>query len=70
MRESALTGEAEAVNKQAKLILPEETDLGDRINLVFQGTEVVQGRAKVLVSNTGMANRTRQNCCHVAVGGK
>ncbi|MDZ8106630.1 MAG: cation-translocating P-type ATPase [Nostoc sp. DedQUE12a] len=54
VRESALTGEAEAVNKQAKLNLPEETDLGDRINLVFQGTEVVQGRGKVLVTNTGM----------------
>ncbi|MBD2677852.1 MULTISPECIES: cation-translocating P-type ATPase [Nostoc] len=54
VRESALTGEAEAVNKQATLNLPEETDLGDRINLVFQGTEVVQGRAKVLVTNTGM----------------
>ncbi len=54
IRESALTGEAEAVNKQAVLILPEETSLGDRLNLVFQGTEVVQGRAKVLVTNTGM----------------
>ncbi len=54
VRESALTGEAEAVNKQATISLPEETDLGDRINLVFQGTEVVQGRAKVLVTNTGM----------------
>lgn len=54
VRESALTGEAVAANKQAKLTLPEETDLGDRVNLVFQGTEVVQGRAKVLVTNTGM----------------
>jgi P-type Ca2+ transporter type 2C len=54
VRESALTGEAEAVNKQVELVLPEETSLGDRINLVFQGTEVVQGRAKVLVTNTGM----------------
>jgi P-type Ca2+ transporter type 2C len=54
VRESALTGEAEAVNKQAKLTLPEETSLGDRINLLFQGTEIVQGRAKVLVTNTGM----------------
>ncbi|MDZ8077852.1 MAG: cation-translocating P-type ATPase [Nostoc sp. DcaGUA01] len=54
VRESALTGEAEAVNKQATLNLPEETDLGDRINSVFQGTEVVQGRGKVLVTNTGM----------------
>ncbi|MBD2777703.1 cation-translocating P-type ATPase [Iningainema tapete] len=54
IRESALTGEAEAVNKRAKMALPEETSLGDRINLVFQGTEVVQGRGKVLVTNTGM----------------
>jgi P-type Ca2+ transporter type 2C len=54
IRESALTGEAEAVNKQAQLILPGETSLGDKINLVFQGTEVVQGRGKVLVTDTGM----------------
>jgi P-type Ca2+ transporter type 2C len=54
IRESALTGEAEAVNKNAELQLPEETSLGDRINLVYQGTEVVQGRAKVLVTKTGM----------------
>jgi P-type Ca2+ transporter type 2C len=54
VRESALTGEAHAASKQATLKLPEETDLGDRINLVFQGTEVLQGRAKVLVTNTGM----------------
>ncbi|MBN3883258.1 MAG: cation-translocating P-type ATPase [Nostoc sp. JL34] len=54
VRESALTGEAEAVNKQASLKLPEDTSLGDRLNVVFQGTEVVQGRGKVLVTNTGM----------------
>ncbi|WP_337885431.1 cation-translocating P-type ATPase [Fischerella thermalis] len=54
IRESALTGEAEAVNKQAETTLPEETGIGDRINSVFQGTEVVQGRGKVLVTNTGM----------------
>ena len=54
IRESALTGEAEAVNKRVEIKLPEETALGDRINLVFQGTEVVQGRAKVLVTHTGM----------------
>ena len=54
IRESALTGEAEAVNKRVEAKLPEETSLGDRINLVFQGTEVVQGRGKVLVTHTGM----------------
>ncbi|MEQ9668044.1 cation-translocating P-type ATPase [Coleofasciculus sp. G2-EDA-02] len=54
IRESALTGEANAVNKQATVTLAEDTPLGDRINLVFQGTEVVQGRGTVLVAATGM----------------
>jgi P-type Ca2+ transporter type 2C len=54
VRESALTGEAHAVEKQAELYLPEDTALGDRINLVFQGTEIVQGRAKAIVTGTGM----------------
>nr|MDJ0775750.1 HAD-IC family P-type ATPase [Mastigocoleus sp. MO_167.B18] len=54
VRESALTGEAEAVNKHAKKPLSEESSLGDRVNMVFQGTEVLQGRGKVLVTGTGM----------------
>ncbi|MEG4812004.1 cation-transporting P-type ATPase [Microcoleus sp. F8-D3] len=54
VRESALTGEALAVTKQADLELPEDASLGDRLNLIFQGTEVVQGRAKAIVTNTGM----------------
>lgn len=54
VRESALTGEALAVTKQAELELPEDASLGDRLNVIFQGTEVVQGRAKAIVTNTGM----------------
>ncbi|HBB30321.1 MAG TPA: magnesium-transporting ATPase [Cyanobacteria bacterium UBA9273] len=54
VREAALTGEAEAVNKQPRVQLDEDAALGDRINMVFQGTEVIQGRAKVLVTNIGM----------------
>ncbi len=54
VRESALTGEAQAVEKQAEIKVPEDTPLGDRLNLVFQGTEVTQGRAKVVVTKTGM----------------
>ncbi|HEY9650024.1 MAG TPA: HAD-IC family P-type ATPase, partial [Coleofasciculaceae cyanobacterium] len=38
IRESALTGEAHAVDKEVNLHLAEDTPLGDRINLVFQGT--------------------------------
>lgn len=54
IREAALTGEALAVNKQSDQVLPADTELGDRINLVFTGTEVVQGRGTVLVTGTGM----------------
>ncbi|MEK0189507.1 magnesium-transporting ATPase, partial [Microcoleus anatoxicus PTRS2] len=54
VRESALTGEALAVTKEADLELAENASLGDRLNLIFQGTEVVQGRAKAIVTNTGM----------------
>jgi P-type Ca2+ transporter type 2C len=54
VRESALTGEAQAVNKQAQVSLATDAPLGDRLNLVYQGTEVLQGRGTVLVTSTGM----------------
>jgi Ca2+-transporting ATPase len=54
IRESALTGESHAVEKQADIQVAEETGLGDRVNSVYQGTEVSQGRAKVIVTGTGM----------------
>ena len=54
IRESALTGEAQAVSKRVETELPAETSLGDRINLVYQGTEVLQGRATAVVTGTGM----------------
>lgn len=54
IREAALTGEAQAVNKQVDIDLDEETSLGDRINLVYQGTEVIQGRGTAVITGTGM----------------
>ncbi|MGF1481437.1 MAG: cation-translocating P-type ATPase [Cyanophyceae cyanobacterium] len=54
VREAALTGEAEAVVKQPHVQLDEGVPLGERINSVYQGTEVLQGRGKVLVTNIGM----------------
>ena len=44
VREAALTGEALPVTKQADVVLPVDTELGDRVNLGFMGTEVIQGR--------------------------
>ncbi|MEN8445998.1 MAG: HAD-IC family P-type ATPase, partial [Cyanobacteria bacterium J06555_13] len=55
VRESALTGEATAVGKQAQLTLAKEVALAEQKNLAFQGTEVVHGRGKLLVTRTGMA---------------
>lgn len=54
IREAALTGESNAVTKEVTVTLPENTSLGDRVNLVYQGTEVILGRAKVVVTKTGM----------------
>lgn len=53
-RESALTGEATGVEKQAQEKLSPDASLADRKNLVFQGTEIVHGRGKMLVTRTGM----------------
>lgn len=54
IREAALTGESEAIHKQPGLTLTNDAALGDRINLVFQSTDVLQGRGTVLVTRTGM----------------
>jgi len=55
IRESALTGEAQAVSKYiSPQGLDRDTPLGDRHNMVFSGTEVVNGRAKAVVTSTGM----------------
>ena len=54
IRESALTGEAQATSKEPGEELAEDAPLGDRVNLVYQGTEVLQGRGTVVVTRTGM----------------
>jgi len=51
--EAALTGESAPVNKDI-LAIPEETQLNDRLNMVFTGTAVVYGRGKAVVTSTGM----------------
>ncbi len=51
--EAALTGESVPVDKHINE-LPEETSLNDKRNTVFTGTIVVYGRAKALVTTTGM----------------
>ena len=52
--ESALTGESEAVDKDAGVTLPAATALGDRADMVFMGTSVATGTARAVVTATGM----------------
>ncbi len=52
--ESTLTGEATAVTKDADVVLDLDASLGDRLNLIFNGTQIVKGRAKAIVTKTGM----------------
>ncbi|HTL88334.1 MAG TPA: cation-translocating P-type ATPase [Leptolyngbya sp.] len=54
VREAALTGEAEAVSKNANANVKADAMPADRINMTYQGTEVVQGRGTILVTGTGM----------------
>jgi len=52
--EASLTGESEAVLKDVAT-LPEPVALGDRINMVFNGTAVTRGRGTAVVTGTGMS---------------
>ena len=52
--ESALTGESDAVEKQAITLGQDDIPLGDRENMVFMGTSVATGQGSAVVVATGM----------------
>jgi Ca2+-transporting ATPase len=54
-QEASLTGESTPVSKHAKTLERIDTALADRVNMVFMGTSVVSGKARALVSSTGMS---------------
>jgi magnesium-transporting ATPase (P-type) len=54
VQEASLTGESVAVRKDSAT-LREPAALGDRLNMVFKGTAVVQGTGRAVVTATGMA---------------
>lgn len=54
VEESSLTGESHAVDKDANCILPPDTLLGERSNLVLSSSIVTYGRGAAIVTATGM----------------
>ncbi len=54
IEESALTGESEACEKDAGLVLNENTVLNDRKNMAYMGSVVTYGRGKGVVTSCGM----------------
>jgi Ca2+-transporting ATPase len=55
VNESALTGEAMPVHKDAQLLIPPLAGLSDRRNMVYRGTAVTGGSGTALITATGMA---------------
>jgi Ca2+-transporting ATPase len=53
VNESSLTGESLAVDKKID-VLPQDTPLAERKNMIFMGTSVAYGRGLALVVETGM----------------
>lgn len=54
MREAALTGEATTVGKTIDPLSKPDAPLGDRVNMLYMGTEVTHGRGTAVVTGTGM----------------
>ena len=54
IEESSLTGETVPVDKDANVLLNENTPIGDTINMAFANTIVVNGHAEGIVTETGM----------------
>jgi P-type Ca2+ transporter type 2C len=52
-QEAPLTGESTPVKKEL-IVLSEKTPLADRLNMVFSGTIVTNGKAQAIVTSTGM----------------
>ncbi len=52
--ESALTGESEPVKKNCDVVLEENTPVAERKNMVFSSCYVTKGKARVVITSTGM----------------
>ena len=53
-QESSLTGESMPCKKEAAAVLPAQTPLGDRRNMLLSSTVVLSGHGRAVVTDTGM----------------
>ena len=53
--EALLTGESLPVAKEADRVLPDDTSVADRVNMVYQSTAIINGVAHAVVTATGGA---------------
>ena len=56
IQEAALTGESVPVEKDAEVVLPEDSPIGDRINMAYSSCSVTYGHGKGVV--TAIGNQT------------
>ena len=54
VNENSLTGESNSIEKTDEVLDYEDLALGDQVNMVFSGSLVNYGRAKILITETGM----------------
>jgi len=54
VQEASLTGESLPVEKNITELVNPNTQLADRVNMVYMGTSVTYGRGAVVISDTGM----------------
>jgi P-type Ca2+ transporter type 2C len=54
VEEAMLTGESVPASKDAAFLPDEKAQIGDRKNMLYMGTAVVSGRARALVTGTGV----------------
>ena len=54
VQEASLTGESVPSAKDGPTVLPEDTPLGDRVNMAYSSSIVMYGNAKGIVVGTGM----------------
>lgn len=52
--EAALTGESVSTEKNSEYICDRDMAIGDRLNMIFAGTNATYGRGRAVVTSTGM----------------